>query len=257
MDLSLFSLKDNVAVVTGGNGGIGLSMATGLAKAGADVAVWARNTAKSADAVRSLAAHGVRAEAIACDVTDEESVAAATSATVDAFGRIDIVVANAGVHGAGSFPDDFPVEEWDRVFDTNVRGVFLTVRSTTSQMIAQGGGGSVIITGSTGGILGISQAPHYSASKGAALQMTRAFAVRLARHGIRVNAIAPGFIRTDMTTASAANPKFEQVMINTRTPMRRWGEPEDFEGPAVFLASQASAFMTGTTLVVDGGLLIS
>ncbi len=255
MDLSRFSLEHRVAVVTGGNGGIGLAMATGLAKAGADVAVWARNAAKSEAAVASLIELGVRAVAIECDVADEGSVGAATAATVDALGRIDVVVANAGVHGAGRFPTDFPVEEWDRIYDINVKGVFLTVRATTAQMITQGDGGSVIIIGSTGGILGIAQAPHYSSSKAAALQMTRAFAVSLARHRIRVNAIAPGFIRTDMTEGSS--PKFEEVMINLRTPMRRWGEAHDFEGPAVFLASDASAFMTGTTTVVDGGLLIS
>jgi NAD(P)-dependent dehydrogenase (short-subunit alcohol dehydrogenase family) len=257
MDLSRFSLEHKVAVVTGGNGGIGLAMATGLARAGADVAIWARNAAKSEAAVASLLELGGRAVAIECDVADEGSVGAATAATVDSLGRIDVVIANAGVHGTGRFPTDFSLEEWDRVYDINVNGAFLTVRATTAQMIAQGGGGSVIITGSIGGILGIAQAPHYSSSKAAAIQMTRAFAVALARHRIRVNAIAPGFIRTEMTEESAGNAKFEEVMINLRTPMRRWGETDDFEGPAVFLASDASAFMTGTTTVVDGGLLIS
>lgn len=257
MDLSLFSLEGKVAVVTGGNGGIGLAMATGLAKAGADVAIWARDPAKSSAAVDALGDLGVRAVAFQCDVADEESVVAATEATIEALGRVDVLIANAGVHGAGNFPDDFPLEEWDRVYSVNVRGLFLTVREVTARMIAQGEGGSVIIVGSTGGILGIAQAPHYSSSKGAALQLTRALAVRLARHRIRVNAIAPGFIRTDMTEDMTSNPKFEQVMIDLRNPMRRWGEPEDFAGPAVFLASDASGFMTGTTTVVDGGMLIA
>ena len=246
-----------VVWITGGGTGIGLAMARGLAKAGADIAVWARNTAKSEAAVTELRGLGVQAVAVPCDVTDEGSTTDATAATVEALGRIDIAVANAGTHGTGRFPTDFPLEEWDRVYDVNVRGLFLTVRATTAQMISQGDGGSVIITGSTGGILGIAQAPHYSSSKGAALQMTRAFAVQLARHRIRVNAIAPGFIRTDMTDDAASNPKFEEVMIKLRNPMRRWGEVDDFEGPAVFLASAASGFMTGTTTVVDGGMLIS
>lgn len=252
----MFSLDGRVAVVTGGNGGIGLGIARGLAKAGADVAVWGRNPDKNAAAVAELADLGVTAEAFAVDVVDEEAVEAATAATLERFGRVDALVANAGVSGAGLFPQDFPTEEWDRIMDVNVRGVFLTCRSVTNAMVEAGTGGSVIIVGSTGGLLGIAQGPHYSASKGAVLALTRALAVRLARYGIRVNAIAPGFIRTEMTDAMQS-PKFEEIMIQARNPMRRWGEVDDFEGPAVFLASDASRFMTGTTTVVDGGFLIT
>ncbi|NND84230.1 MAG: SDR family oxidoreductase [Acidimicrobiia bacterium] len=253
--MELFSLTGKVAVVTGGNGGIGLGIARGLAQAGADVAVWARNEAKSADAVEELRALGVRAEAIACDVADEDAVAAATAETVERLGRIDVAVLNAGVAGVGRLPD-FPTEEWDRVLDINLRGAFFTLRSLSNQMITQGEGGSVIVIGSIGGILGNSLSPHYSASKAAVMQMAKAFGIQLARYGIRVNSIAPGFVETEMTDPMR-NPKFEELMIGVRTPMRRWGQVEDFAGPAVFLASDASSYMTGTTLVVDGGMLIS
>ncbi|MEX1286920.1 MAG: glucose 1-dehydrogenase [Acidimicrobiia bacterium] len=256
MDLSMFSLDGKVAVVTGGNGGIGLGMARGLAKAGCDVAVWGRNPDKNTAAVAELADLGVMAESFEVDVANEEAVEAATAATLDRFGHVDVLVANAGVSGAGQFPQDFPTEEWDRIMDVNVRGVFLTCRSVTNAMVDAGTGGSVIIVGSTGGLLGIAQGPHYSASKGAVLALTRALAVRLARYGIRVNAIAPGFIRTEMTDAMRS-PKFEEIMIQARNPMRRWGEVDDFEGPAIFLASDASQFMTGTTTVVDGGFLVT
>lgn len=253
--MELFSLDGRVAVVTGGNGGIGLGIARGLAEAGADVAVWARNEAKSTDAVAELRGLGVRAEAIACDVSDEEAVADATAETVERLGRIDVAVLNAGVAGVGRLPE-FPTEEWDRVLDINLRGAFFTLRSVSDQMIEQGEGGSIIVIGSTGGILGNSVSPHYSASKAAVMQMAKAFGIQLARHQIRVNSIAPGFVETEMTDAMR-NPKFEQIMIGARTPMRRWGRADEFAGPAVFLASDASSFMTGATLVVDGGMLIS
>ena len=253
--MEIFSLTGRVAVVTGGNGGIGLGIARGLAQAGADIAIWARNPAKSADAAEELRAFGVRAEAIGCDVADEDAVAVATAETVDRLGRIDAAVLNAGVAGAGLLPD-FPTEEWDRVLDINLRGAFFCLRSISGQMIEQGDGGSIVVIGSTGGILGNSLSPHYSASKAAVMQMAKAFGVQLARHRIRVNSIAPGFVETEMTDVMR-NPKFEQLMIGARTPMRRWGRADEFAGPAVFLASDASSFMTGATLVVDGGMLIS
>jgi NAD(P)-dependent dehydrogenase (short-subunit alcohol dehydrogenase family) len=256
MDLSMFSLDGTVAVVTGGNGGIGLGIGRGLAKAGADIAVWGRNADKNAAAVEELEGYGVSAAAFGVDVADEEAVVGATVATLDRFGRVDTLVINAGIAGGGSFPQDFPTEEWDRVMDVNVRGAFLTAREVSKPMVATGDGGSVIVVGSIGGILGMNLSPHYSASKGAVLALTRSLAVRLARYGIRVNAIAPGFIRTEMTE-EMADPKFEEIMIKARNPMRRWGEVDDFEGPAVFLASDASRFMTGTTIVVDGGFLVS
>lgn len=257
MDLSTFSLEGRTAVVTGGNGGIGLGIARGLAKAGADIAVWGRNAEKNGTAVDELRSLGVTAESFVVDVADEEAVAGATTATVECFGGIDVVVANAGVSGRAAFPRDFPTEEWDRVMDVNVRGAFLTLRETTKVMVDAGTGGSVIVVASVGGILGMNREPHYSTSKGAALALTRSLAVRLARWGIRVNAIAPGFIRTEMTDAMADDPKFEDLMIKARNPMRRWGEVDDFEGPAVFLASDASRYVTGTTLVVDGGFLVT
>ena len=252
----MFSLDGKVAVVTGGNGGIGLGIGRGLAKAGADIAVWGRNAEKNAAAVDELVGYGVSAAAFAVDVADEAAVVAATAETLERFGRVDVLVVNAGISGSAAFPQDFPTEEWDRVMDVNVRGAFLTAREVTKHMVDAGNGGSVIVVGSIGGILGMNLNPHYSTSKGAVLAFTRAMAVRLARYGIRVNAIAPGFVRTEMTE-EMDNPKFEELMIKTRNPMRRWGEVDDFEGPAVFLASDASRFMTGTTTIVDGGFLVS
>ena len=256
MDLSRFSLEGKVAVVTGGNGGIGLGMASGLAKAGASVAIWARNESKNHAAVEHLRALGASAESFAVDVSDEESVEAAMAATLEALGRVDVLVANAGVSGAGLFPEQFPTEEWDRVMGINAGGVFLTTRTVSQAMIEQGDGGSIIVVASTAGLLGNPTGPHYSASKGAALALTRALAVRLARYGIRVNAIAPGYIKTAMTDPMVGNEKFEEIAIKYRTTMRRWGEPEEFEGPAVFLASDASSYVNGATLVVDAGFTI-
>ncbi len=256
MDLSKFSLAGKTAVVTGGNGGIGLGMARGLAKAGAAVAVWARNESKNAAAVAALRELGAEPLALAVDVGDEESVRAAVAATLDRFGTIDVLVANAGVMGAGLFPEQFPLDEWDRVMDINARGVFLTTREVAEVMRHQGTGGSIVIVASTAGLLGNPVGPHYSASKGAALALTRALAVRLARYEIRVNAIAPGYIRTEMTDPMVGNEKFEEIAIKYRTTMRRWGEVEEFEGPAVFLASDASSYVNGATLVVDSGFTI-
>jgi NAD(P)-dependent dehydrogenase (short-subunit alcohol dehydrogenase family) len=253
MDLTMFSLEGKSAVVTGGNGGIGLAMARGLVKAGANVAIWGRNPEKNIQAVAELSAYGPAVISIQTDVGDEASIKAALAETLKAFGSIEVAVANAGISGVGDFPSDFPTEEWERVMDVNVTGVFVTLREIADAMVKSETHGSLILTGSIGGVLGMAQAPHYAASKAAVLHMTRALALKVGRHKIRVNAIAPGFIRTDMTGDWQENEKFEQTMIRSRTPLRRWGTPEDFEGPTVLLASDASSFMTGTTIFVDGG----
>jgi NAD(P)-dependent dehydrogenase (short-subunit alcohol dehydrogenase family) len=249
--MELFDLTGHVAVITGGNRGIGLGMARGLARAGAGVAVWSRDASRNDVAVDELRGIGADAISIGCNVADPGAVAAAMSATVDHFGRLDSLFANAGTTGAVTF-EEMSLEEWDRVMDVNVTGVFLTTQAAARQMIRQESGGSIVVTASLAATFGIPQSPHYTASKGAVLQLARAEAIRLARHGIRVNVISPGWIDTEMTEDVRAYEKANQFAM-ARTPMRRWGTPEDFEGPAVFLASRASEFMTGSELTVDGG----
>ena len=246
-----FDLSGHVSVVTGGNRGIGLGMARGLAGAGAGIAVWSRDESRNDAAIAELAALGADAISVGCDVSDPDDVAAAVAATVDHFGRLDSLFANAGTTAAVKF-EEMTLEEWNRVMDVNVTGVFLTTQAAARQMIRQGDGGSIVITASLAATFGIPQSPHYTASKGAVLQLARAEAGRLARHGIRVNVISPGWIATEMTQDVQAFEKANQLAM-ARTPMRRWGTPEDFEGPAVFLASAASQFMTGSQMMVDGG----
>ncbi len=250
MTIDLFDLSGHVSIVTGGNRGVGLGIARGLAKAGAAVAVWSRDDERNAETVGELSEFGP-ADAFRCDVADPDDVVAAMEATVARFERVDSMFANAGTTGVVKF-EEMPLSEWQRVIDVNLTGVFLTMQAAAQQMISQGGGGSIVATASLAARFGIPQSPHYSASKGAVLQLVRATSVRLARYGIRVNALSPGWIDTEMTTAVQEYEKANQAIM-ARTPMRRWGTAEDFEGSAVFLASRASEFMTGSELRVDGG----
>lgn len=249
----MFDLTGTTAVVTGGNRGIGLGYARGLAKAGANLALWSRDPARNDAAVAELETLGAAAISVACDVTDEASVADATARVVERFGRVDSLFANAGVSNEARFPHDFSLDRWRTVLDVNLDGVFLTCREVAKAMISAGTGGSIAITASVAARLGIRDQPHYSAAKGAVLNLTRSLAQSLARHRIRVNSISPGFVRTDMTDGWAGNERFEQIVIGGRVPLRRWGTPADFEGIAVYLASDESAFMTGADLTLDGG----
>lgn len=253
--MDLFDLDGHVAIVTGGNRGIGLGMARGLARAGARVAVWSRDETRNHEAVTMLRAIGGDAMGVGCNVADPEDVAAAMAATVDHFGQVDSLFANAGTTGAVRF-EEMSLEEWNRVMDINVTGVFLTSQAAARQMITQGHGGSMVFTASLAATFAIPQSPHYTASKGAVLQLAKAEAVRLARYAIRVNVLSPGWIATEMTEGVQAHEKSNQHAM-ARTPLRRWGTPDDFEGPAVFLASAASRFVTGSELVVDGGFRAS
>lgn len=253
--MDFFDLTDHVAIVTGGNRGIGLGMARGLAAAGAGVAIWSRNADRNAVAAGELQASGADVVGVECNVSDPASVGAAMNATVDHYGRVDSLFANAGTTGAVKF-EEMTLQEWQRVIDINLTGVFLTSQAAAQQMIRQGSGGSMVFTASLAATFGIPQAPHYTASKGAVLQLARAEAVRLARYGIRVNVISPGWVATEMTEGVQAYEKANELAM-ARTPMRRWGTPEDFAGPAVFLASAASQFVTGAELQVDGGFRAS
>jgi len=243
-----FDLSGKVAIVTGGNGGIGYGIAQGLAKAGASIVIAARQPAKNAQAVTALQALGVNALSISTDVQDEASVQAMVHGTVEAFGRVDILVNNAGINIRRA-PQDYTLAEWQQVLNTNLTGVFLCARAVYPYMV-QGGGGKIINIGSMTSIFGSSVAPAYSASKGGVVQFTKSLALFWARDNIQVNAILPGWIHTDLT-ASSSSERYNA--IRARIPHGRWGEPDELAGAAVFLASHASDYVTGIALPVDGG----
>jgi NAD(P)-dependent dehydrogenase (short-subunit alcohol dehydrogenase family) len=242
-----------VALVTGGNSGIGLGMATVLAAAGADVAIWGTNVTKNDATAEQLRGHGRRVLALRCDVGDEVAVEEAFAATLDALGRVDGCFANAGVSGRGvaSFLD-MTTEEWNRVLRVNLHGAFYTFRTAARHMVARGGGGVLVGTASLAAIEAAPRSEHYAATKGGVISMVRAMAVEFARHGVRAHAILPGWIETDMTANAVATEGFRTKVL-PRVPMRRWGTGDDFGGIAVYLMSAASRYHTGDTFVIDGG----
>ena len=254
MTSELFNLKGRVAVVTGGNGGIGLGMARGLADAGADIAVVGRNEEKSKAAVADLAKRGVRAIAVATDVTDKSAVGRMVERIKDELGRIDILVNNAGI-SIRKPPHVLELEEWASVIDTNLTSAFVCSKAVYPAMKAAGGG-KVINIGSMMSIFGASFAPAYAASKGGIVQFTRACACAWATDNIQANAILPGWIDTDLTRRARVEVGGLHERVLARTPAARWGENADFAGIAVFLASSASDFVTGTAIPIDGGFSI-
>ena len=251
MSNSLFDLSSKVAFITGGNGGLGKGIALGLANAGADIVVAARNANKSRGAVAEIEAAGRQALAVTCDVTDAASVEESLQQAVRRFGGIDIVVNNAGTSFRAQ-PQDIPEDEWDRVVDTNLKGVFLVSRTAYPHLKARGGG-KIINIGSMMSIFATEYASPYAASKGGVVQFTKACAVAWAKDNIQANAILPGWFHTDMTGAFLRMYPERENMVAERTPAARWGRPEELAGAAVFLASRASDFVTGTAIPVDGG----
>ncbi len=252
----LFDLKGKVAIVTGGNGGIGLGIARGLASAGANLAIAARNEAKTADAVKGLRDEfGVKAIGVKVDVKEEKQIKDMAKKVLDEFGRIDILVNNAGTN-IRKLPQDYVVDEWEEVLDVNLRSAFLCSQAVYPAM-KTAGGGKIINIGSMTSIFGAAKVTLYATSKGGIVQLGRCLANAWAQDNIQVNAILPGFIDTDLTRKARKDiPELEE-RVTTRTPAKRWGEPDDLAGTAVFLASRASDFLTGVALPVDGGFSIA
>ena len=251
---TLFDLSGKVAVVTGGNGGIGLGMATGLAQAGATLVVAGRDEIKNQAAVAQLQALGATAVAVPVDVQSEVSVHALVEQAVKHFGRIDIWVNNAGMN-IRKQPQDYELAEWNKVLQTNLTSAFSCSQAVYPEF-KKNGGGKIINIGSMMSLFGASFATPYAASKGGLVQMTRAMACAWAPENIQVNAILPGWIDTALTRQARVDVKGLHARVLERTPAKRWGLPDDFAGIAVFLASSASDFLTGTAIPVDGGYSI-
>jgi 2-deoxy-D-gluconate 3-dehydrogenase len=248
--LPLFNLEAKVAVITGGNGGIGLGCARGLAKSGATIVIWARDAGKSAAAKAELEAIGVTVITLEVDVTDRSAVEAATQETIKRCGGIDILFANAGVN-IRMRPEEYTEDIVDQIIDVNLKAVFHCCQSVYPSMKSRGGG-KIILIGSLTSVQGLGVAPVYSATKGAVVQLGKSLAAAWGADNIQVNTILPGWIVTEMTSVTRAVPGLPEHVLS-RTPAGRWGSPADFEGIATFFASSASDFVTGTDIQIDGG----
>ncbi|HBA35218.1 MAG TPA: 2-deoxy-D-gluconate 3-dehydrogenase [Gammaproteobacteria bacterium] len=259
MAFSPFNLSGKTVLITGGNGGIGLGMANALAAAGANIVIWGTNLEKNKQAASALAPHSVKTLTQVVDVSQENAVIAAQAEAISEMGRLDAVFANAGIYLPAPSFLEMSANQFQKVLDINLKGAFFTLREAARHMVerAKKGdpGGSLIVTASVAAIDGAANNEAYAASKGGVVSMMRGLAVEFARYRIRANAILPGWISTDMTHEAQASPAFTDKVI-PRVPARRWGEPDDFGGIAVYLASDASAFHTGDTLVIDGGYTI-
>ncbi|HZY03221.1 MAG TPA: SDR family oxidoreductase [Anaeromyxobacteraceae bacterium] len=253
MPSELFDLSGRTALVTGASKGLGRAMAVGLARAGCALALCARDREGLARTREEARALGVRAEIFAMDVLDRASIRAAVSAAVEAFGGLDILLNNAGVNVRKPVLE-LSEEEWDLVVDTNLKGYFLVAQAVAPHLIARGYG-KVVNVSSIFGAVGMHNQLAYASSKGGVVQMTKVMAIEWASHGVRVNAIAPTYFETPLVAALRNDPERFRF-INERTPMGRWGQPEELEGTVVWLASPASDFVTGQTVYVDGGWTI-
>ncbi len=249
--MSFFDLTGRVALVTGGNGGIGLGMARGMAEAGAAIAIAGRNTAKSEAAAAELAKLGVKTAVVSGDVADEAHCRRLVEETVARLGRLDILVNNAGIN-IRKPAHELALAEWKEVLDTNLTSAFVCSQAAYQPM-KQAGGGKIVNIGSMLSIFGAGFAPAYGASKGGVVQLTKALASGWAKDNIQVNAVLPGWIDTELTRAAREQVRGLNSMVLMRTPAGRWGAPADLAGIAVFLASRASDFITGAAIPVDGG----
>ena len=251
MASSPFDLTGRVAIITGGNGGIGLGMAEGLAAAGASLVIAGRSADKNASAVDGLRRGGTKAIAVEGDVTDERSCRAFVAAAVKEFGRFDILVNNAGIN-VRKRPEDYTLADWNAVIATNLTSAMLCAQAAYPEM-TRGGGGKIINIGSMMSIFGAAYAVAYGASKGGIVQLTRGLAAAWAKDNIQVNAVLPGWIDTDLTRRAREEVPGLHDRVLARTPAGRWGGRRDMAGIAVFLASAASDFVTGAAIPVDGG----
>lgn len=247
----MLDLTGRVAVITGGNSGIGFAIARGVLKAGARVAIWGRRAEKNASAVDALSEFGEVA-AFECDVGDEAAVVAAVEQTLQRFEFIDACFANAGYTRVAPFLHT-SVRQFEELLRVNLTGTFLTFREVAKAMVARGEGGKLIGLSSIGGLdHGMPMQPGYSATKAGIAALVRSAAVELARHNIQANTLVPGWVETPATAPARSMEKLDTAIVK-RTPARRWGDPKDLEGVAVYLASRASDFHTGDVLRVDGG----
>ncbi len=255
--MSIFDLNGRVAVITGGNGGIGLGIAQALAAQGCAVSLWGRNADKNKAAVAGITSAGGKADSVICDVSDSASVKAAMAKTLEKFGRVDGCFANAGIGGGGrhSFIERTE-EQWRAMFATNLDGVFHAFQAAARHMTERAAAGDrfgrLVATSSLASLYGTARNEHYAATKAAINALVRALGVELARNGVTANAILPGWIKSDMTAGIMANEKFVDNVM-PRIPVRRFGEPSDFGGIAVYLMSQASSYHTTDCFVIDGG----
>lgn len=248
-------LSEKVFIITGGNGGIGLGLAEGIAEAGGAVAIWARNEEKNTDAVRALQDIGGEAKSYICDVSNEEEVIRTLASTVKDFGRVDGLFANAGRGGTGTPLVDTSLEDWRKVMAVNLDGVFLCLREASRQLISQGSGGSLVAVSSTSAIHGAAGNEAYGTAKTAVTGLVRALAVSLARFQIRVNCLLPGWTVTELASPAFENDHFREVTTK-RTPARRWADPKEFRQVGAFLADPSQTFHTGQQVCVDGGYTI-
>ena len=256
MAYDAFDLTGKVAVITGGNGGIGLGFARAVAAAGADVSVWGTNPEKNAAAQKELQEINPSASATICDVSNESAVEEAMAGVIERYGRVDACFPNAGIGTQNQKPFfEHSNEDWFRVIDVNLHGVFYTLRAATRQMVKQGEGGSLVLTSSGTAIQGAAKGQAYAATKGGMIAMTLALSTEMARYKITANAIIPGWVDTPMTERLFQWDKFVNAVM-PRIPMRRWGTPEDFGPIAVYLMSDASRWHTGDVIKIDGGFSI-
>jgi len=251
----MIDLSEKVFVITGGNGGIGLGLAEGIAEAGGSIAIWARNEEKNAHAVKILEDIGVKARSYVCDVSSEENVIATLASTVNDFGRLDGLFANAGRAGTGTPFVETSLEDWRKVTAVNLDGVFLCLREAAKQIISQGSGGSLVAVSSTSAIHGAAGNEAYGTAKTAVTGLVRALAVSLARFQIRVNCLLPGWTVTELASPAFENEYFREVTTK-RTPVRRWADPSEFREVGAFLADPSQTFHTGQQVCVDGGYTI-
>jgi len=253
--MRLFDLSDKVAIVTGGNGGIGLGMAKGLAEAGAKIAIVGRNTDKNASAVKEIKSLGATAIAVETDVRDATAVTSMVEAVVAEWGRVNILINNAGIN-IRKRPEDLSEKEWRQVIDTNLTSAFLCSKACYPEM-KKTGGGKILNNGSMLSIFGSPWGSAYGSSKGGIMQMTKGHATSWADDNIQVNCYLPGWINTDLTLQARKDVPGLHEKVLARTPAGRWGEPADLAGLAVYLASPASDFLTGTAIPIDGGFSIA